>query len=153
MAVGPFLQWKRADLMGVIDRLKVVAIATLLLALAVAYVTDGGPVLAVLAMGLAAWLFVGALVEWAGRIKLFRAPLRNSLARAAGLPRAAHGMTLAHAGLSVAIAGIIAATGWKAGEIRMMRPGKKVEVGGDTHQFCGGWEEGVGRKRGARGGK
>src|SRR3546814_15219034 len=61
MAVGPFLQWKRADLMGVIDRLKVVAIATLLLALAVAYVTDGGPVLAVLAMGLAAWLFVGAL--------------------------------------------------------------------------------------------
>src|SRR3546814_19485727 len=67
MAVGPFLQWKRADLMGVIDRLKVVAIATLLLALAVAYVTDGGPVLAVLAMGLAAWLFVGALVEWAGR--------------------------------------------------------------------------------------
>src|SRR3546814_680625 len=85
MAVGPFLQWKRADLMGVIDRLKVVAIATLLLALAVAYVTDGGPVLAVLAMGLAAWLFVGALVEWAGRIKLFRAPLRNSLARAAGL--------------------------------------------------------------------
>src|SRR3546814_9326000 len=79
MAVGPFLQWKRADLMGVIDRLKVVAIATLLLALAVAYVTDGGPVLAVLAMGLAAWLFVGALVEWAGRIKLFRAPLRNSL--------------------------------------------------------------------------
>src|SRR3546814_2473637 len=84
MAVGPFLQWKRADLMGVFDRLKVVAIATLLLALAVAYVTDGGPVLAVLAMGLAAWLFVGALVEWAGRIKLFRAPLRNSLARAAG---------------------------------------------------------------------
>src|SRR3546814_1937300 len=79
--------------MGVIDRLKVVAIATLLRALAVAYGTDGGPVLAVLEMGLAAWLFVGALVEWAGRIKLFRAPLRNSLARAAGLPSAAHGMT------------------------------------------------------------
>src|SRR3546814_2397146 len=49
MAVGPFLQWKRADLAGVIDRLKVVAIATLLLALAAAYIRDGGPVLAVLA--------------------------------------------------------------------------------------------------------
>src|SRR3546814_604880 len=133
MAVGPFLQWKRADLMGVIDRLKVVAIATLLLALAVAYVTDGGPVLAVLAMGLAAWLFVGALVEWAGRIKLFRAPLRNSLARAAGLPRAAHGMTLAHAGLAVAIAGMIASTAWKAEEIRMMRPGETVEEIGRAH--------------------
>src|SRR3546814_15063836 len=121
MAVGPFLQWKRADLMGVIDRLKVVAIATLLLALAVAYVTDGGPVLAVLAMGLAAWLFVGALVEWAGRIKLFRAPLRNSLARAAGLPRAAHGLTLAHAGLAVALAGLIASTTWKAEANRLRR--------------------------------
>src|SRR3546814_17668484 len=103
MAVGPFLQWKRADLMGVIDRLNVVAIATLLLAPAVAYVTDGGPVLAVLAMGLAAWLFVGALVEWAGRLKLFRATLRNSLARAAGLPRAAPGMTLTPPGVPGAL--------------------------------------------------
>src|SRR3546814_2720821 len=90
MAVGPFLQWKRADLMGVIDRLKVVAIATLLLALAVAYIRDGGPVLAVLATGLAAWLLAGALVEWAGRIKLFSVPLRDSLGRAAGQIGRAH---------------------------------------------------------------
>src|SRR3546814_10660560 len=88
-------------------------------------------------MCLAAWLFVGALVEWAGRIKLFRAPLRNSLARAAGLPRAAHGMTLAHAGLAVAIAGMIASTAWKAEEIRMMRPGETVEVAGYTYRFDG----------------
>src|SRR3546814_13317279 len=59
MAVGPFLQWKRADLMGVIDCLTVVAIDTLRVAPAVAYVTDGGPELAVLAMGLAAWPFGG----------------------------------------------------------------------------------------------
>src|SRR3546814_20157653 len=96
---------------------------TVLRGLAVADVRDGGPVLAVVAMGWAAWLFVGARVEWAGRIKLFRAPLRNSLARAAGLPRAAHGMTLAHAGLAVAIAGMIASTARKAEEIRMILPG------------------------------
>ncbi|ANK81866.1 MAG: c-type cytochrome biogenesis protein CcmF [Rhizobiales bacterium NRL2] len=137
MAVGPFLQWKRADLVGVAERLKIVAIITLLAALTVAYVTDGGSVLAVLAMGLAAWLFIGALVEWAGKIKLFRVPVRHSLARAAGLPRAAHGMTLAHAGLGVAIAGMIASTAWKVEEIRVMRPGETVEVGGYTYQFDG----------------
>ncbi|MEQ8229312.1 MAG: heme lyase CcmF/NrfE family subunit [Rhodospirillales bacterium] len=137
IAVGPFLQWKRADLAGVAERMKVVAIATLVVGLAVAYVTEGGPVLAVLAMGLAAWLIVGALVEWAGRIKLFRAPLRDSLARAADLPRAAHGMTLAHAGLGVAIAGMIASTAWKVEEIRVMRPGETVDVGGYTYRFDG----------------
>src|SRR3546814_20168992 len=89
-------------------------------------------------MGLAAWLFVGALVELAGRIKLFRAPLRNSLALAAGLPRAAHGMTLAHAGLGVAIAGMIASAAWKVEEVRVMRPGETVEVPGYAYRFDSG---------------
>ena len=57
------------------------------------YVSNGGPVLAVAALGLAAWLFVGTLVEWADRVKLFRAPLADSWSRARNLPRAAHGMT------------------------------------------------------------
>jgi cytochrome c-type biogenesis protein CcmF len=137
MAVGPFLQWKRADLASVIERLKVVGGATVFAALGVAYAANGGPVLAVLAMGLAAWLFAGALVEWAERVKLFRAPLRDSLARAVGLPRAAHGMTLAHAGLAVMIAGMTASTAWKVEDVRMMRPGETVEVGGHTYRFDG----------------
>ena len=46
-------------------------------------------VLAVGAIGLAAWLFFGALVEWSERVKLFRAPLAETWHRARGLPRAA----------------------------------------------------------------
>src|SRR3546814_11209977 len=46
-------------------------------------------------------------------------------------------MTLAHAGLAVAIAGMIASTAWKAEEIRMMRPGETVEVAGYTYRFDG----------------
>lgn len=137
MAVGPLLQWKRADLTGVVERLKVVAIVTLVVVLAVAYLTDGIPVLAVFAMGLAAWLFAGAIVEWAGRIKLFRASLRDSFARAVGLPRAAHGMTLAHSGLAVMIAGMTASTAWNVEELRVMRPGETVEVAGYTYRFGG----------------
>ena len=137
MAVGPFLQWKRADLAGVIDRLKIVAMLTLVAALSVAYLTHGEPVFAVLGMGIAVWLFTGALVEWAGRIKLFRVPLPDSLARAAGLPRTTHGMTLAHAGLAVAMAGMIGSTAWKVEEVRVMRPGEAIEVADYTYRFDG----------------
>ena len=55
---------------------------------------------------LAAWAFFGAIFEFADRIRLFRAPLADSLRRAAGLPRSAWGMTIAHAGMGIAIAGM-----------------------------------------------
>ena len=42
--------------------------------------THGGPVLAVLGFGLAAWVAAAALVEWAERVRLFRAPAGRELA-------------------------------------------------------------------------
>src|SRR3546814_15190263 len=60
MAIGPLLPWKRADLAGALARLKLAALAALAVGLVTWYVSAGGPVLAVAAMGLAAWLFVGA---------------------------------------------------------------------------------------------
>lgn len=137
MAIGPFLQWKRADLPGVLARLKAVAGAALVATLAVAYAMGDKSVMAVLAMGLAAWLFAGSLAEWAARVKLLRAHPAESLARAVGLPRAAHGMTLAHAGLAVAIAGMAASTAWKVEDVRVMRPGEAVDVAGYTYHFGG----------------
>ena len=136
MAAGPFLAWKRADLAGVLGRLKV-ALAAAVVAVLLALYLQGGPVLPVIAMGLAAWLFVGALSEWAERVKLFRAPVAESLHRARSLPRAAYGMTLAHAGLAIAIAGMTAAASWKAEEVRIMRPGESVDLAGYTYRFEG----------------
>ncbi len=136
MATGPFLTWKRADLSGVIGRLKV-ALAAPPAAVILALYRQGGPVLSVIAVGLAAWLFVGALSEWAVRVKLFRAPIAESVRRARSLPRAAHGMTLAHAGLAIAIAGMTAAASWKAEEVRIMHPGESVDLAGYTYRFEG----------------
>ena len=45
-AFGPFLSWKRADLPGVLDRLKFAFAAGVVAALLAAYLTNGGPVLA-----------------------------------------------------------------------------------------------------------
>jgi cytochrome c-type biogenesis protein CcmF len=134
MAAGPFLAWKRADLAGVLGRLKL-AFAAAAAAARGAVALEGGPVLAVLAMGLAAWLLVGTLAEWADRIKLFRAPPGESLRRIRTLPRSAHGMTLAHAGLAIAMAGMTAAASWKAESVQTMRPGESVDLAGYTYRL------------------
>ncbi|HMA16006.1 MAG: heme lyase CcmF/NrfE family subunit, partial [Bacteroidota bacterium] len=143
MAVGPLLPWKRADLAGALLRLKWAALGAIAVALVAWTVSNGGPVLAVAAMGLAAWLFVGALVEWTDRVKLFRAPLGESWSRARNLPRAAHGMTLAHAGLAVVMAGMIGSSVWKTEVVTNLRPGETVDVAGYSLLF-----EGVGRLQG-----
>ena len=135
MAVGPFLSWKRADLAGALGRLKAALAFTGAIGLGTWYLHSDGPILALLGMALAAWLFLGALSEWAFRIKLFRAPLGDSLRRAARQPRAATGMTLAHAGLAVAIAGITASAAWESEIIQVMRPGETVQVAGQTVRF------------------
>ena len=137
MAIGPLMPWKRGDIAGALSRLKFAAAATVVTILAVYYAVEGGPVLAALGMGLAAWLFFGTLVEWAERIKLFRAPLGDSWARAVNLPRSAYGMSLAHAGMAVAIAGMIGSTAWKSEEVRIMRPGDNVDVAGYNYTLEG----------------
>ncbi len=142
MAIGPFLSWKRGDLAGVLGRLKL-AILAAILAAAITLYLQGGPVIPALALGLAAWLFAGAVLEWTGRIKLFRAPPGESWRRAVNLPRSAHGMTLAHAGMAVAIAGMVASSTWKVEEILIMRPGDTVSVAGYDYRL-----EGVERHRG-----
>ncbi|MFL5287957.1 MAG: heme lyase CcmF/NrfE family subunit, partial [Rhodopila sp.] len=108
VGVGPLLAWKRGDLLGALQRLWVAYIATGLVVLVVYYVTYGGPIMAVFGVGLSAWLFTAVLTELAARLRLFRIPLADSVRRAIHLPRSAYGMTMAHLGLAVSVAGFSA---------------------------------------------
>jgi len=137
MAVGPLLPWKRADLLGALGRLKAVAVLAFAAALVAVYLYRGGPFMAWLGMALAVWLFAGALSEWAGRVRLFRAPIGESWRRAVGLPRSAYGMTLAHSGLAVAIAGMTASAAWQGEVVRVMKPGEVAELGGYSYRLEG----------------
>ncbi|UMA67397.1 heme lyase CcmF/NrfE family subunit (plasmid) [Roseivivax marinus] len=137
MGLGPYLSWKRADLAGVMQRLRAVAVLSVLATLSAVYVTRGGPVLAYLAILLAAWLFTSTLREWAMRVRLGEVTLRASMARARGLPRATHGMTLAHAGLAVAILGFAGSSAWKSEEIVFVTPGSEVSIAGFSVTFEG----------------
>ena len=137
MAIGPMLAWKRGDLAGALARLRLALVATALIAVLTWALRWDGPILAVGGMALASWLVAGALLELAGRLHLLRAPLADSLARARHLPRGAYGMTIAHAGLGILIAGITASSAWRSETIRVMRPGETAEVAGYVFAFEG----------------
>jgi cytochrome c-type biogenesis protein CcmF len=130
LPIGALMAWKRGDLVGVIQRLWFAGVAALVVLLFVWYVKFGGPVLAVFGMAIAAWLIVGAMVELAERLKLFRTSLADSLRRASNLPRAAYGMTIAHTGLGIVVAGVVGASAWQVETIQVMRPAETVEIAG-----------------------
>ncbi|NNG03740.1 MAG: heme lyase CcmF/NrfE family subunit [Inquilinus sp.] len=137
MAIGPMLAWKRGDLPGALGRLKAAALLTAIIALGTLYWQTGGPVLAFIGIALAAWAFFGALTEFADRIRLFRAPPAENWRRALGLPRSAWGLTLAHAGLGLAIAGMVGTSAWKSEVIERVGPGDTLALAGYELVFDG----------------
>ena len=137
MAIGPFLNWKRGDLMPALSRLRVAFAVTVAAGLAAWSIYGDGPFLGVAALALAGGLGTGTLTELAGRVKLFRAPLDESLRRFRRMPRSAWGMTLGHLGLAIAIAGMAGAGAWTVESIQVMKPGDKVTVGGYVYAFEG----------------
>ncbi|NQU61907.1 MAG: heme lyase CcmF/NrfE family subunit, partial [Rhodospirillales bacterium] len=137
MAVGPLLSWKRADLKPALNRLWIAGIIAFAVIAFVWGLRTGGPVLGIVGGGLAAWLGVGTLIELAERLKLFRAPLAISFSRLRRTPRAAWGMTFAHFGMAVAIAGMTGAGAWKTESIQTMKVGETVNVAGYDFKFEG----------------
>ena len=130
MAIGPFLGWKRGDLKGALQRLSAAAIAALGAGAIALWIRFDGPLLAPLALAAAVWLLVGTAIEWMERVKLFRGPWRAVLGRARHLPRAAYGMSLAHAGLAIAIIGMTGSAAWKSEQIQVLRPGQSLHLQG-----------------------
>jgi cytochrome c-type biogenesis protein CcmF len=137
MPLGPFLAWKRGDLLGAMQRLFAAAAVALLALVATLALYWRGPWLAPFGIALGVWVVAGALAEWAARIKLLDAPAGESFRRAAGLPRAAYGAMLAHAGVGVAVIGIVASTAWQSEDVRAMKPGESGEVAGYAFTFRG----------------
>jgi cytochrome c-type biogenesis protein CcmF len=135
--LGPFLTWKRADLFGAMQRLWFAALITGGAALLILVAVWRGPWLAPIGMALGIWLIAGSLSELAARAGLLTSAPSVSLARLRGLPGAAIGMSLAHAGLGIAIIGIIAVSLWKVEVIAALKPGETVSVGNYAVTFQG----------------
>ncbi|GAB4136607.1 MAG: heme lyase CcmF/NrfE family subunit [Sphingomonadales bacterium] len=137
LPLGPMLGWKRGDLGAALSRLWAAGAVALAVMIVLWALLDDRASLAPFGIGLAAWLVVGALIEWAERIRLFKAPLAVAMDRARGLPRASYGMMLAHLGLGVAVAAMVALTAWKQELILDMRPGDRTALAGYALEYQG----------------
>ncbi|MGF1474781.1 MAG: heme lyase CcmF/NrfE family subunit [Geminicoccaceae bacterium] len=135
--IGAMMAWKRADIGAVLGRLQIAVLLTLAVVLGVGWIRGVAEVGALFGFALAAWVFLGSLVDWAERVGLFRIELSRSWARAQGLPRSAYAMTIAHIGLGVMIAGITASSAWQSERILTMAPGDEVELAGHQVVFDG----------------
>jgi len=133
MGIAPFLKWKRGNISSASGQLKITAVITVIGGGLSWMIIDRASALAAFGTTLAIWLFVATLIELAGRIKLFRVPFSDSIKRLLRQPRASWGMTLAHAGLAIAIAGMTASSAWRVEKIQVMKFGDSVDVAGYTY--------------------
>jgi cytochrome c-type biogenesis protein CcmF len=130
MPFGPLLAWKRGDLVGVAQRLMAAAGIALATIVGTVAILRGGAVLAPLALGIAVYVIIGALTDFAERTALFRVPARAAMGRAAGLPRSAWGTMFAHLGLGLTLIGIVGETQFSSERIAEMKPGQTVSISG-----------------------
>jgi cytochrome c-type biogenesis protein CcmF len=135
LPIGPLLSWKRADILGAMQRLWAAALAAVIVIGIVMMVKTRGPWAAPLGIGLGIWLIVGPLVEMAERTRFLRAPFGTFWSRLKGLPGAAIGMTMAHLGVGITVIGIVAITAWKVEKIVVLKHGESVEIGGSKVTF------------------
>ncbi|OPH83544.1 heme lyase CcmF/NrfE family subunit [Nitrobacter vulgaris] len=134
---GPLLAWKRGDLLGASQRLIAAGVGSVIAVAVLLAWTRGGSTFAPLAIGLAVFVILGALCDLAERINLFRTSLAVSLRRAKGLPRSTWGTVFAHAGLGVALIGIVCETTWNTEYIASMKTNDVAQVGGYSLTFEG----------------
>ncbi len=129
--VAPFgfsLAWKRGDLLGVAQRLAVAIAGGFVVLVALIAIFRGGPILAPIAAGLAAFVMLGALCEVVARVWRSGASFAAALSRARGLPLSFWGGAAAHFGVGVTLLGL-AGVGFGAETIATMRIGEAQKVG------------------------
>jgi cytochrome c-type biogenesis protein CcmF len=134
---GPFLAWKRGDLIGVTQRLAGIAALALFLAILFFALMGASISLAPLGLLLGFWVAFGALAELVDRAKFFRTDMITSIRRLFGLPRTAWSTALAHMGVGISVIGIVSASAWQVELVTTMTPGQVVEVHGQSVTFNG----------------
>jgi cytochrome c-type biogenesis protein CcmF len=129
LGIGPLLTWKRADLWGVVSRLKFTLAFTIGVVLLIVALDEPDTAKTAFGMGLAAWLAGTALAEWAGRVRLFRGGPGETWRLVRNLPRSTHGMTIAHFGVAVVVVGLTGSL-WRQERIEIAHPGETLTIAG-----------------------
>jgi cytochrome c-type biogenesis protein CcmF len=134
---GPFLAWKRGDLVAVTQRLAFAAGAAIFFTVLVFALSGRSISLAPLGLLLGFWVGFGALAELLDRAGVGRMAIAVSFRRLAGLPRTAFSTALAHFGLGVTVIGIVTASAWQEELVATMQPGTSKPLANYTLAFEG----------------
>ncbi len=133
MAVGPFVRWKESSVADLLRRLRLIALATLAFAVAVALLLASSPMV-VLGMTLAAWVLLATASHLIERLQ--HAPAGTSLwKRIASQPRSYWGMLVAHAGIGIFVIGVTLVKGMDTSSDVSMRVGDTASAGGYNFRF------------------
>ncbi|HEY0844118.1 MAG TPA: heme lyase CcmF/NrfE family subunit [Noviherbaspirillum sp.] len=133
MAAAPFVRWKDASLQDLVRRLRWVALASVGLALAIAFVIAASPMVAA-GLTFAIWILFAAvahIVERARKAPAGMSPMKQ-LARE---PRSYWAMTIAHLGIAVFVVGVTMVNGFDDQKDVSMRVGDTTGVNGYTFNF------------------
>ena len=134
LPLGPLLTWQAGRLIAPLNALLIAALASLLLVLGLWITQAGVPLIALLLIGGAVWLSLGALADLAQRLR----PYGWQLVRQPWLlPATAFSAPLAHAGLAIMIIGVIAASMWQSETVVAAKAGETMEVAGRQLRFDG----------------
>ena len=129
LPAGPLLTWKRGDVLGALQRLWLAAALAVAVGAVVLLVQSPAKLGAAAGVTLGSWLVFGALAELVERAHLGKAPLAEVGRRISGLPRGAWGMTLAHLGLGLFVAGACFESAWKVEAAQDMAIGGRAALG------------------------
>ncbi|MEN2495089.1 MAG: Cytochrome c-type biogenesis protein CcmF [Hyphomicrobiaceae bacterium hypho_1] len=135
LPLGPFLTWKRGDVIAASQRLLFTGLITMLTIVMVAALVQRGPWLAPVGFSLGIWVMSGAVQELFFRVNMGKTSLNNSLKRLMGLPRSMCGTSIAHFGVGLMVLGIVATSAYRAENILIMKTGDQTKVAGHRLVF------------------
>jgi len=132
MPFGPLIGWKRADIMTSFDRLGLGLAACLVVIISFSLLSGDRAGLASLtiagALGLACWLIVGAMCDLCTHIGMGRCPITLVMRCCRTLPPHHYGRVLAHGGVGISLAGIIAVSAFSHEVVVSIKEGQSFPI-------------------------
>ena len=129
MVVGSFARWKSDSLAELSQKLRPIAIVSVLLGCSAPFLAGHWSALVALGLTLAIWIVLASIVQMARQIK--------DTVNWKSTPISFWGMHVAHIGIAVCVVGITMVKGYETEKDVRMTIGDTVEVGGYTFRLTG----------------
>jgi cytochrome c-type biogenesis protein CcmF len=136
MALGPLARWKEASLPSLFHRLRWAALASVLGALATAWVAGKLSLGAMLGFLMAYWIVASIVTDAVERLRSDGGTRGTMFARMRQWPRSLTGMWLAHVGVAVFAFGVSMVRTYEVEEDLTMAIGSSATVGGYEFRFA-----------------